>query len=81
MSATQYPNHRPPIMGRNGMVSSAHYLASMSGLRVMMEGGNAVDAIVAVASTLNVVEPYMSGLGGDGLMSITLPGATEPSHP
>jgi len=78
MSAPVYPNHRPPIMGRNGMVSSAHYLASMAGLRVMMEGGNAVDAIVAVASTLNVVEPYMSGLGGDGLMSITLPGATEP---
>lgn len=78
MSAPSYPNHRPPVMGRSGMVSSAHYLASMAGLRVMMEGGNAVDAAVAVASTLNVVEPYMSGLGGDGLMSITLPGATEP---
>lgn len=78
MTVIHYPNHRPPIMGRNGMVSSAHYLASMAGLRVMMEGGNAVDAAVAVASTLNVVEPYMSGLGGDGLMSITLPGASEP---
>ncbi|MGH9176629.1 MAG: gamma-glutamyltransferase, partial [Vicinamibacterales bacterium] len=78
MSATQYVAHRPPVMGRNGMVSSAHYLASMAGLRVMMEGGNAVDAVVAVAATLNVVEPYMSGLGGDGLMSITLPGASEP---
>ena len=78
MSTSPYPNHRPPIMGRNGMVSSAHYLASMAGLRVMMEGGNAVDAVVAVAATLNVVEPYMSGLGGDGLMAITLPGASEP---
>ena len=69
---------RPAVMGRHGMVTSAHYLASMAGRRVMMEGGNAVDAVVAVAATLKVVEPYMSGLGGDGLMSITLPGATEP---
>lgn len=77
-TAPHYPSYRPAVMGRNGMVSSAHYLASMAGLRVMMDGGNAVDAIVATAATLNVVEPYMSGLGGDGLMSITLPGAREP---
>jgi gamma-glutamyltranspeptidase/glutathione hydrolase len=69
---------RPPIMSRNGMVTSAHYLASMAGARVLMDGGNAVDAAVAVAATLNVVEPYMSGLGGDGLMAITLPGASAP---
>lgn len=77
MPAT-YPNYRPSVMGRNGMVSSAHYLASMAGLRVLMDGGNAVDAAVAVAATLNVVEPYMSGMGGDGLMAITLPGASAP---
>ncbi len=54
-------------MGVNGMVSSAHPLASLAGVQVMAEGGNAFDAVVAVASTLNVVEPYMSGVGGIGL--------------
>ena len=49
------------------MVSSAHPLASLAGVQVMAEGGNAFDAVVAVASTLNVVEPYMSGVGGIGL--------------
>ena len=74
----QFPSGRPAVMGRNGMVTSAHYLASMAGARVLMDGGNAVDAVVATAATLNVVEPYMSGMGGDGLLSISLPGASEP---
>lgn len=57
---------RPVIMGRGGAVASNHPLATLAGFEVLRGGGNAADAAVAVASSLGVVEPYMSGMGGDG---------------
>jgi gamma-glutamyltranspeptidase/glutathione hydrolase len=52
------------------MVSSAHPLASVAGLRTLMEGGNAIDAAVAVASCLGATEMGLSGIGGVGWMQI-----------
>ena len=54
----------------NGSVASAHPLATQAGLSVLENGGNAFDAAIAVASTLNVVEPMMSGIGGYGTILI-----------
>jgi len=56
---------RPVAIGRHGMVASGHLLASLSGLQVLKEGGNAVDAALATAFTVAMVKPDTCGPGGD----------------
>ncbi|KMS53169.1 gamma-glutamyltransferase family protein [Sphingobium cupriresistens] len=61
------------VSGRHGMVTAPHHLASAAGLSVLRDGGNAVEACVAVAAALAVVYPHMTGIGGDGFWVIREP--------
>jgi gamma-glutamyltranspeptidase / glutathione hydrolase len=56
---------RPVVMGRHGMVSAGHSLGALAGVRVLHEGGNAVDAALAAAFVMAVVKPESCGPGGD----------------
>jgi len=59
------PQTRSEVMARNGMVTTVQPLAAMAGARILMQGGNAIDAAVATAATLNVTFPPNVGIAGD----------------
>lgn len=59
-----YPSRRPPVFGRN-VVATSQPLAAQAGLQALQAGGNAIDAAIAAAVTLTVVEPTGCGIGGD----------------
>src|SRR5688500_17913493 len=60
-----FDSYRSPVVARRGMVVSGQPLASQVGLSILMKGGNAADAAVAMAAALNVTEPASTGIGGD----------------
>src|SRR5256885_10107076 len=65
-----YDSRRVPVFARNA-VSTSHPLAAQAGLRMLWAGGNAVDAAIAAAAAMTIVEPASNGLGPDGLFILS----------
>ena len=70
IAARTFAATRPVVTCSNGIVAAAHPLASQAGLQILMKGGNAIDAAVATAAVLNVVEPDYSSIAAGGVMMI-----------
>ena len=60
-----FNSRRSNVRAKNGMVSTTQPLAAMAGMKMLLEGGNSIDAAVAAAAALNVTEPHSTGVGGD----------------
>lgn len=59
-----------PVLGKCGMIATAHYLATHAGLHILPYGGNAIDAAIAAAAAMTVVYPSTCSAGGDVFMLI-----------
>ena len=77
MAHYPFPLRKHLVQSRQGMVATAHPLASQAGLRILQEGGNVVDATVATAAVLNVIDMDECGLGGDAFLIVHLAGPDE----
>ena len=68
---------KPAVSSDKGLVATQHYIASDVGAAVLAQGGNAIDAAIAAGLTLGTVEPWMSGIGGGGYMTVYLAKSKE----